>query len=161
MGLKHASLKALVFALGLTGFSALAEPLTLISSNKDWYVYSYQQAGATVCFTHTVSVGAGDSYLQVISRPSEGVTDELSLNISQPLQMEGASITVNGKSFELVTQDTGAWLANTAESDKVIEAIRAGKDIKFNGVSASGVAIAENFSLSGSSAALKELANCK
>ena len=61
----------------------------------------------------------------------------------------------------MFSQGNNAWLENIAQESDLITAMRAGRSMKVSGQSTKGTQTSYTYSLSGVTAALNEVANCK
>jgi hypothetical protein len=103
------------------------------------------------------------AYAFVSTRPSEKVTNEVSVMIGYPLKPGSEStLEVGGASYAMYTQGDGLWIKNAAEEARMVDAMRKASDVVVKGVSAKGTETTDTFSLKGLSQALDRLAqDCK
>ena len=66
--------------------------------------------------------------------------------------------TIDGKAFPMVTEGEAAWLAVEADEPTFVEALKAGSKLTVTGTSLKGNKMTDNYSLSGVTAALGEIA---
>ena len=66
--------------------------------------------------------------------------------------------TIDGKTFPMVTEGEAAWLAVEADEASFVEALKAGSKLVVKGTSTKGNNMTDNYSLSGVTAALNEIA---
>jgi invasion associated locus B (IalB) protein len=64
-----------------------------------------------------------------------------------------ATVSVGGQAFNLFTQNDAAWLDDSAQSDSLASAIRAGSSMVVEGTTSAGIKVTQNYSLSGATAA--------
>jgi invasion protein IalB len=155
----------------LAGEQAVAQDTAkILGTYKDWEVHSFQESGAKVCnmFTKpTESEGnytqRGDVYMFVTNRPAEGVADEFSVQIGYTFKSGAPVFAVVGKrKFELFTQEDFAWLHEDKEQKALIRAMRGGSTITVEGISSRGTKTTDVFSLSGFTAAHRQISSaCK
>jgi invasion protein IalB len=91
----------------------------------------------------------------VTHRPGEGVRNEISLIVGFPMK-EGvdAAITIGKSTYALYTKESNAWVKNAAEEGTVINVMKKGKDLVFEGTSRRGNKTTDRYSLTGLSGAL-------
>ncbi len=160
-------LSILAFMLSVLVFSSVAqagEP-RLLRSYGDWDAYVFSEDGHKVCYMAARPKKAegdytrrGDIYALITHRPGEGTKNVFSY-ITGYSYKAGSDVTVNvnGKQFNLFTQDDTAWAAD-AETDKdIADAVRAGSTMVVRGVSARGTKTKDTFGLKGSSAAYERI----
>lgn len=149
-----------------------AEQAVLLGQFGDWGAYTATPGGKKVCFalskpTSAVTDPAGRnrdaSYAFVSTRPSEKVTNEVSLIVGYPQKPNyDASAAVDAKTFVLYTQNDGAWVKNAGEEAQMVEAMRKGSTLIVKSESGRGTKTTDTYSLRGIGEALdKVAAECK
>lgn len=148
-----------------------AEP-TLIGQFGTWGAYTAAPNGKKVCFalakpssskTNPPNRPRDPAYAFVSTRPSEKVTNEVSVMIGYTLKPGSEStLEVGGASYAMYTQGDGLWIKNAAEEERMVEAMRKAAEVTVKGMSAKGTETTDTFSLKGLSQALDRLAqDCK
>jgi Invasion associated locus B (IalB) protein len=137
---------------------------TLLGQFGDWGAYAASPGGKKVCFaiakpatseTAPPAKSRNPTYMFISSRPSDRVSNEVSIIIGYPFKPSTeASVDIGGTSFPLYTQQDGAWIKNAADEPHLIEVMRAGQNAVVKGVSAKGTRSTDVFSLKGLSQAL-------
>lgn len=137
---------------------------TLLGQYGDWGAYTASPGGKKICFTIAKPATSetsppnrprNPSYMFISTRPADKVSNEVSIVIGYPFKPSAdATLAVGATSFELYTQQDGAWIKNTAEEPKLVEAMRAGQNAVVKGVSAKGTRSTDIFSLKGLAQAL-------
>ncbi len=162
------SITGMVAGAVLSG-AALAQTPTKIKEFKAWGAYSYKSAGGKICYVLSIPTKKmpadrdhGDIFFLVSQKPGQNVSYEPQVEVGYPLQ-EGSKVTVNidGKSFVMFTKGNNAWVENAAREPALVRAMRAGRLMKVSGKSVRGTVTSYEFSLSGITAALKEIGKCK
>ena len=91
----------------------------------------------------------------VSTRPSEGVRNEIAINLGYATKENGAATAdVDGTSFELVTMKESAWLKNPAQEKEFVESMKHGSKLVVKASSAKGTSSTDTYSLKGLSDAL-------
>ena len=152
---------ALAASLLASAQAVAQDTAKILGTFKDWEVHSFQDSGARVCnmFTEpTESDGnysqRGKIYIFVTNRPSDGVSDEFSVQIGYTFKAGAPVFAIVGKKkFELFTQEDFAWLHEDKEQKALIRAMRGGSTITVKGISSRGTKTTDVFSLTGFSAA--------
>lgn len=158
---------ALSFAMAaiLSTGSAYAQTPEPIGQFRDWAAFSYNSSSGKVCYAITQpketlpqGVTRGEIYFFVSHRPGESVRNEISVITGYPYQ-EGSTTTVEigSDTFNLFTQDDGAWIRDQSEQDRLVAAMRAGSAMIVKGTSRRGTLTTDTYSLLGVTAALNEL----
>ena len=153
---KHAAEPAAAVAGG-------AKP-TLLGQYGDWGAYTASPGGKKICFTIAKPATSetnppnrprNPSYMFISTRPADKVSNEVSIVVGYPFKSSAdATLAVGSTSFELYTQQDGAWIKNAAEEPKLVEAMRAGQNAVVKGISAKGTRSTDIFSLKGLAQAL-------
>jgi invasion protein IalB len=79
-----------------------------------------------------------------------------------PLQSNSkVNVTIDGKTFVMFTKDKAAWVENAAEEPALVAAMKGGSEMTVKATSGRGTSTSYAYSLSGVSAALKQIESCK
>ncbi len=149
-----------------------SEQAVLLGQFGDWGAYKATPAGKTVCFalskptsdvTDPPGRNRGSPYAFVSTRPSEKVTNEVSVIVGYP-QKGGheASAAIGGSTYVMYTQNDGAWVKTATEEPQMVDAMRKGADMIIRSESTRGTKTTDTYSLRGVADALdKVAAECK
>lgn len=138
---------------------------TPLQTFERWATYTYNNAGAKVCYAATQPTGTQPQgvnrdpvFMFITNRPKEGVKHEVSVITGYPYK-EGSKTTVKigDATFSMYTKDQGAWIDNAAEESRFITAMKGGTDMVITGTSRRGTVTIDTYSLKGVSAALKRI----
>ena len=137
----------------------------LLSEHSAWGAYTTQDATGRICFVMSAPTSAspqtavtGAAHLYVTHRVGSAIRNELNLVSGYVFAADSrATATVGSQSFQMVTAGEGAWLADPAQSQAVITAMRAGSGMTITGSSAAGGQVTQNFSLMGITAATNRI----
>jgi hypothetical protein len=159
---------ALALVLATAGIASAQSP-TRIQQFKAWGAYSYNSSGSTVCYVLSVptakepaSVDHGDIFFIVSQRPGQNISYEPQAMMGYPLQASSkVNVTIDGKTFVMFTKDKAAWVENAAEEPALVAAMKGGTAMTVSATSGRGTATSYSYSLSGISAALKQIETCK
>lgn len=140
---------------------AAAQSVKLLGEFRDWTAYSASDATGKVCFalSKPKSVdptpdGFTEAFLYLTSRPAESTRNEINLVAGYGFAPDTvATLSIGGRTFELFTEKDAAWLRDTAQSENLAGAIRAGSTLTIEGSSDKGIRVVQTFSLSGATAA--------
>ncbi|MBO0661548.1 invasion associated locus B family protein [Jiella sp. MQZ9-1] len=157
-------------ALLIVSSAAVAAPTpTRMNTFNDWGTYSYSGSGGKVCYILSTpkkelpaNVDHGDIFFLVSQKPGQGVSYEPQAVMGYELK-EGSKVTVDvdGKKFSMFTKGNSAWMENAAEEPQLVSAMRAGHSLGLEAESKRGTKTSYSYSLSGVSAALDSIKDCK
>ncbi|MCR6671151.1 invasion associated locus B family protein [Devosia ginsengisoli] len=161
---KSAVALALVASLILTT-AASAQQVRMLGEHRAWSSYAASDAAGAVCFAMTkpeavtpTPDGYSQAYIYITNRPAENVTTEFNLVAGFPFQPDSkATVTVDGQTFNLFTQNDAAWLDDAGQASTLASAIRAGSSMVVEGTTAAGIKVTETYSLSGATAAQQSI----
>lgn len=150
--------------LALAASASAAQP-ERIGQDGAWGAYSY--AGATkTCYALSVptksspqNVDHGDNFFLVSRTAGHEVPQAV---MGYPLA-PGSKIrvTVGTRGFDMFVKDNRGWLEDAAQEPALVEAMRGGQAMTVEARSQRGTATKYSYSLSGITAALKRIANCR
>jgi hypothetical protein len=137
-----------------------------------WGAYTASPGGKKVCFalakpsaseTNPPNRPRNPIYMFISTRPTDKVTNEISLVVGYPFKPgTEATAQVGGSNFALYTQQDGAWIKNGTDEAKMVDAMRGGDNAVIKGTSAKGTQSTDTFSLKGVAQALDRTAQeCK
>jgi hypothetical protein len=147
---------------------AAAQTATRIGQHNAWGTYSYEGDGGRVCYVLTVptdkqptSLNHGDIFFFVSQKPGQNVSYEPQFIASYDFQANSkVQVSVGDRSFTMFTRGRSAWMENAAQEPQLVEAMRAGADMRVQAVSGRGNPTNYTFSLRGITAALNSISNC-
>lgn len=159
---------ALAFVLAFAGAASAQSP-TRIQQFNAWGAYSYQAGAGKVCYVLSVpkekspaNVDHGDIFFLVSQRPGQNISYEPQAMMGYQLQ-ESSKVTVkiDDRDFVMFTKGNSAWVENAAEEPALVAAMKGGKTMSVSAKSRKGTPTSYSYSLSGISAALKQIETCK
>ena len=135
--------------------------MQLLGTYKDWSAYSASEGAGAICFAMSKASavtpqpdGYTQAYLYLTHRPAENVSNEINVVAGFDFAPDQpATLSVDGKSFDLFTQKDAAWLLDTKQNDTLAGALRAGTGVLVQGTTDKGINVSETFSLTGATAA--------
>ena len=159
--------KTAVFTLAALALAceAVAAP-TVVSKHKDWSVYKDTIGGETICYAATPandmspkSVSHGDVWFYVTSWKSGRAKNQPSLKVGYELRSDlPGKINIGRSSWSLYGAGREGF-ADDADDAKIVNAVKAGSDIRIEAVSSQNTKVAYYFSLSGSTNAINDAAS--
>ena len=153
-----------IFVLAASSVSATAQAPKLVKQHKQWGVYSFTSQKGKVCYVLSqprekspADRNHGDVFFFVSTRPGDKVVAEPSVIVGYTFKPDSkVTVTIDGNNFSMFTQGEGAWIEKAGDEDKLINAMRAGSEMKVVGRSSRDTQTSYVYSLSGVTAALKE-----
>ena len=149
---------------------ALAQTPKPIKQHKAWGAYTYNDARAgKICYILSIPTvkepndrDHGDVFFLVSQKPDGSRAFEPQVEVGYPLKPKATvTVTIDGKTFKMFSQGNNAWLEDIAQEPTLVNAMRNGRSMKVSGQSTRGTQTSYTYSLSGVTAALNEVSNCK
>src|SRR6478736_6422512 len=155
---------ALAIVMACAGAASAQSP-TRIQQFNAWGAYSYQAGAGKVCYVLSVpkekspaNVDHGDVFFLVSQRPGQNISYEPQAMMGYPLQENSkVNVVIDGRTFVMFTKGNSAWVENAAEEPALVAAMKTGKAMSVNAKSRKGTTTTYAYSLSGISAALKQI----
>ena len=137
----------------------------LIAEVGTWRAIEAVQGGRRYCFVVAaptqrtpLELKRGPASFFVSLRPkSAGGGTEISIEFGYPLVPTGNVVSVDDEGFLLMTRAETGWLEQEADEARLVEAMRAGLDLRVSARSARGNRTTDVYGLRGFSGALAEL----
>ena len=166
--------KSIVSALALTlvmaGVAAAQQAApTRIQQFQAWGAYSYKSGNSTVCYVLSVptakqpaSVDHGENFFIVSQRPGQNISYEPQAMMGYTVKESSKiNVVIDNKTFVMFTKDKAGWVENAAQEPALVAAMKGGHSMTVNATSRKGTPTSYSYSLSGISAALKQIETCK
>lgn len=151
-----------VLASMLATHAAKAEEVTIAAKFDAWTVFLYESGGARLCFaalpprlSEPTTAKRDAIYFYATSWPADGVTAEISVKMGYTIK-KGSTVTVaaGASAFRLAAKDDRAFLAESAEEKRLVEALRKGGSMTVSGESERGTKTKDTYPLAGAGPAL-------
>jgi hypothetical protein len=154
-------LTRLIFAFALAGLipatALAAKPKALLKNPQHWGAFIVKEDGGNACYmagkplrTQPDGVKRGNIWLLVTHRPYRKVHNEVSIYIGYPFKPKStATVEIDGKKFEMFTDDETAWAADAKTDEALVAAMRAGNKMVVRGLSQRGTDTVDDYSLIG------------
>jgi hypothetical protein len=167
------ALAGLVAASLLAAFAApaSAQEIKQLGTFNAWTAWTGADASGPMCYVSAqpedwgpkevngAPVRRSPIHFLVIDRKGLGTKNEVQTQVGYPFaSTANVTATVDGKSFPMVTEGEAAWLAVEADEPAFVAALKAGSRLVVSGTSQKGNKMTDNYSLSGVTAALGEMA---
>ena len=150
------------FIIILISFSARsAEELKSIGKFKDWETFTVNENNNKICFAQSIPIlrapkkfERNPSRLFVSFRPIEDIKDEVSTTSGYTFQKEKIVKAKTGKkTFNFFAQENFAWILDTEEEQKFIQAMKKASRVMIIGRTDKGKQTIDHYSLMGFSKA--------
>lgn len=131
----------------------------------DWTAYTLSERGSKVCYmvskpikTEGKYTNRGEIFALITHRPSEKTRDVFSYITGYTYKSgSDATVTIQGDSYVLFTQDETAWAPDARTDSKLAKSIQSGSKMVVRGTSSRGTLTVDTYSLKGSGAAYKAI----
>lgn len=140
---------------------AMAADPEVLGSYTDWTAYTYTENGNKVCYMASQPKKAqgdydqrGDVFVLVTHRPADNTDNVVSIVAGYPYQEDSdVNVDIDGKDYTLFTHGERAWARDSATDDRLVQNMRAGRNMTVVGTSSRGTKTTDTYSLSGFTAA--------
>jgi hypothetical protein len=137
----------------------------LIAEVGHWRAVEANQGGRRYCFVIANPIGRTPpdlkrdpaSFFVSLRPPSARAGTEVSIELGFPAAPTGNTLDVDGETWVLTAQKENAWLAREADEARLVEAMRAGHDLRILARSTRGNLTTDLYGLQGFTAALTAL----
>ena len=145
----------LFLAISLTPLNA--QEIKKIGKFKDWETIVVTSETAKLCFAQSKPVlqspknNAREARLFISFRPSEKITDEVSITSGYEYNVQNTILAKSGKNkikFD-ISKDNFAWITNNKIEKKMIGVMKKGSRIMITGYNESGSQTIDHYSLMG------------
>ena len=156
------SLRAAVCLVAALVFAAAAQPsraqgIERIGDYGDWHSFRFSEDGNLACYTSSEPKKAegqykkrGDVFAIVTHRPAEKRLGEVSIIAGYSYRKDSwVEVKIGAQTFQLFTQDDGAWAPDAETDKKLVQAMRKGHTMVVIGTSARGTLTTDTYSLKG------------
>lgn len=135
-----------------------------------WGLYSNGASGSKLCFVAATpsdkkpsSANRGPALLYVSAWPKDGIRSEVSVKLGYPVKPDSTvTVTIGNETFSLFPKDERAFVADSTQELKLVEALKKGSKADVTATSARGTETTDTYTLTGLKQALGELAKkCK
>lgn len=149
--------------------SAFAQAPTRIKQHNAWGAYSHNGGNGKICYILSIPTQKepsdrdhGDVFFMLSQHPGQNVSLEPQFTVGYPFKDNSKVVlNIDGKTFNMFTRGTNAWMENPAEEPTVVAAMQSGSKMSLTGQSRRGTQTRYSYSLSGVTASLKEIQTCK
>ena len=155
---------ALVFALAAP--PSRAQGIKRIGDYGDWSSFQFSEDGNLACYMSSEPKKAegdykkrGDVFAIVTHRPAEKRFGEVSIVAGYSYRKDSwVEVKIGKQTFQMFTQDDGAWARDAETDKKLVQAMRKGHTMVVTGTSTRGTLTTDTYSLSGFTKASRAIA---
>ena len=161
-----------ILIIFITSFASIinAEEIKKMGTHKDWETYIISKDTGKICFAQSKPVlqapkaNPRDARLFITFRPSEKITNEISITAGYEFNNKNSITAKSGKNkykFD-ISQEGFAWMASNKLEKKMIKIMKTGSRIMVNGYNQKGSQTIDHYSLLGFTKAYNATkANCR
>jgi hypothetical protein len=133
-----------------------------IGTFNAWTAWTAKDSTGLICYVSsepTSSLPKGVNrdpvHFLVVDRKGLGTRNEVQTLIGYPIRKGSKpSAAIDGKSYPMIPDGSGAWLASAADEPGFVAAMKAGRSLVVKGTSERGTDTTDTYSLAGATAAL-------
>jgi hypothetical protein len=148
-------------ALPAPALAAAAGP-TSIGSFQQWSAWTNTDSSGLSCYVSSEPTSSKPDgvkrdpiFFLVVDRKGLGTKNEVQTLMGYPLKKDSKpSAAIDGKSYPMIADGSGAWLASPGDDAGFVAGLRKGKSLVVKGTSTRGTDTTDTYSLSGVTAAL-------
>lgn len=154
--------------LTMTALAMLATPAqaeTNLGTFTNWTAWEDSDPNGKICYISAKpsdwqprNVNRDPIHFLVTHQKGSKVHNEVSTIIGYPFDTAiTATATVDGKSYDMITDKSHAWLAAEADNNLFVTAMKAGTELVMVGTSKRGTRTTDTYSLKGVTAAMAKI----
>jgi len=149
-------------ALAAPAAAAASTGPTNIGTFKDWTAWTGNDSTGLICYisaeptsSKPTGVNRDPVHFLVVHRKGLGTRNEVQTLIGYPLKKDGKpSAAIDGKSYPMIADGSGAWLASAGDEAGFVAALKKGSQLVVKGTSQRGTDTTDTYSLAGVTAAM-------
>ncbi len=130
-----------------------------------WRAVEAVEAGRRLCFAIASPVQRvplelkrdPGNFFVTLKKGKSGAKTEISIEFGYRLAGSGHMATIDDRGFDLISSGEAAWVRSEADETDIVEAMKAGRDLRVTAISARGNRTTDLYGLDGFTAALSEL----
>ena len=165
---KFTSIGLLICAVSVAfiPYTIAAEPKKIFEK-RDWAAYTFKGDTGKICYIASApkkqkgrykKKNRGQPYALVTNRPAENIKGEVNFIAGYNYKKNSSVLVkINKKTFDLFTQQDGAWSSERALDAKLVKAMKNGNRMIVIGISSRGTKTTDTYSLSGFTAVKKRI----
>ena len=160
------SIAVFLAAIVIAPSAGMAQQAKSLGTFNAWTAWQGTDANGPMCYissqpteSQPTNVNRDPIHFLIIHRKGMGTKNEVQTLIGYPFNStsSNAAAAIDGKSFPMVTDGEGAWLADTSGEAGFVAAMKAGSNLVVKGTSQRGTNTTDTYSLRGVTAAMTEI----
>lgn len=160
-------LRVALLACLLWAGPALAATPQFLGTHRDWNVYTYEDEDGMVCYIASEPIKEEGNYTRrgpaavlVAKFPIEPPNEQVSVQPGYSFK-DGSlvEVDIDNRDFELFTRGEHAWAQTSEEDQRLIDAMRRGREMTVRGTSTRDTFSLDTYSLLGFTAAYNEMSD--
>lgn len=161
-GLALSALSSAVAATTKPAAAPASTAPTSIGTFKDWTAWTGTDSTGLICYISAEpasskpdGVNRDPVHFLIVHRKGLGTRNEVQTLIGYPLKKDSKpSAAIDGKTYAMIGDGAGAWLASAGDETGFVAALKAGSSLVVKGTSTRGTETTDTYSLSGVTAAM-------
>ena len=146
-----------VLVSALAAQPSRAQGIERLGDYGDWSSFQFSEDGNLACYMSSEPKKTAGKYKKrgdvlaiVTHRPAEKRLGEVSVIAGYSHKKDSwVEVKIGGQTFQLFTQDDGAWAPDAATDKKLVQAMKKGNRMVVKGTSSRGTLTTDTFSLKG------------
>ena len=142
--------------------AAAAAGPTSIGTFKAWTAWTGKDSSGLICYVSAepsaskpTGLNRDPVHFLVVHRKALGIKNEVQTLIGYPIKKDSKPASnIDGKTYPMIAEGSGAWLASTADESGFVAALKKGATLTVTGTSQRGTLTTDTYSLAGVTAAL-------
>lgn len=144
-----------------------AQEIKQLGTFKAWTAWKGADENGAICFISAAPessepkevggkpINRDPPVFLIVHRKGLGIRNEAQTKIGYPFSKEVRPVAlVDGKEFTMLSEDSAAWLADSAAEGSFVESLKAGTKLVVKGTSLRGTQTTDTYSLAGFTAAM-------
>jgi hypothetical protein len=136
---------------------------TSVGTFNSWTAWTARDSTGLICYVSSEPSGSlpkgvnrDPIHFLVVDRKGLGTRNEVQTLIGYPIRKGSKpSASIDGKTYPMIPDGSGAWLASAADEPGFVAAMKNGRSLVVKGTSERGTDTTDTYSLSGATAALE------
>jgi hypothetical protein len=143
-----------MIALALILAAAPAADREMIGVYQSWG--AFQESAPERCFAiaEPVRRTRDKAFASVSTWPARGLRNQIASHLSRPVADRPVTLSIGERRFTLIAKGAAAWAPDSRTDRAIVAAMRSGRSMSIEGVSASGRPFADTYALAGAATAI-------
>lgn len=146
----------------VTSTPAAAASPTKLGTFNAWTAWTGTDSSGTICYiagdpssTKPTGLNRDPAHFLVVHRKTLGTKNETQSLLGYPIKKDSRPVaTVDGKTYQMIAEGSGAWLASAADDASFVASMKKGSSLTVSATSQRGTDTTDTYSLAGVTAAM-------